>query len=112
MVGRLRRARSGGGEMPRSTMMVGSASTSAIEATEDGGDTRLEFSDVGKLLRRTQRRIVWAAREQDRETLPKLIREHLRTARSSVDVVEETWPSYEHVNVQVGLDAWLARPGR
>ncbi len=76
------------------------------------GDARLQLSDVGKLVRRTQRRIVGAAREADRATFPKLIFEHLRVDRSSVDVVEETWPSYEHVNVQVGLDAWLEGPGR
>ena len=27
-------------------------------------------------------------------------------------MVEESWPAYDHVNVQVGLDAWLARAGR
>ncbi|WP_104522392.1 hypothetical protein [Blastococcus atacamensis] len=26
--------------------------------------------------------------------------------------MEENWPGYEHVNVQAGLDAWLASPGR
>ena len=76
------------------------------------GEVRLQLSDVGKLVRRTQRRIVGAAREADRVTFAKLIREHLGTDRSSIDVVEETWPSYDHVNVQVGLDAWLERAGR
>ena len=75
------------------------------------GDARLQLSDVGKLVRRTQRRIVGAARAEDRVTFAKLIREHLGTDGSSVDVVEETWPSYEHVNVQVGLDAWLEASG-
>jgi hypothetical protein len=27
-------------------------------------------------------------------------------------VVEESWPIYEHVNVQAGLDAWLTEEGR
>jgi len=76
------------------------------------GEVRLQLSDVGKLVRRTQRRIVGAAREADRVTFAKLIREHLGTDRSSIDVVEETWPSYDHVNVQVGLDAWLEGAGR
>lgn len=79
---------------------------------DEGEDARLRLSDVSKLVRRTQRRIVGAAREGDRVTFSKLILEHLRADRSSVDVVEEAWPSYEHVNVQVGLDAWLAGPGR
>ena len=65
---------------------------------------------VGKLVRRTQRFIVGAARAED--GLRQQIREHLGTDGSSVDVVEETWASYEHVNVQVGLDAWLEAPGR
>jgi hypothetical protein len=29
-----------------------------------------------------------------------------------VPVVRATWPGYDRVNVQVGLDAWLAEPGR
>lgn len=81
-------------------------------ASVEGEDVRLQVSDVRKLVRRTQRRIVGAAREADRVTFARLIREHLGTDRSSVDVVEETWPSYDHVNVQVGLDAWLEDPGR
>jgi hypothetical protein len=52
------------------------------------------------------------ARAEDRVTFARLIREHLGGDASTLDVVEETWPSYEHVNVQVGLDAWLAAPGR
>lgn len=100
--------------MPRSGWVHGSASSRGAPpyAQNDVGDTRLRLSDLGKLLRRTQRRIVGAAREEDRETFPRLILGHLHADLSSVDVVEETWPSYEHVNVQVGLDAWLAGPGR
>jgi AAA+ superfamily predicted ATPase len=78
----------------------------------DDGDVRLQLSDVRKLVRRAQRRVVGAARAEDRTTFAKLVLEHLGTDRSSLDVVEETWPSYDHVNVQVGLDAWLEAPGR
>ena len=98
--------------MSRSGWVSVSSGGAPHYALSDVGDTRLQLSDVGKLLRRTQRRIVGAAREEDRETFPRLIFEHLGADRSSVDVVEETWPSYEHVNVQVGLDAWLAGSGR
>jgi AAA+ superfamily predicted ATPase len=85
----------------------------AVDSQAGGDDeVRLELSDVRKLVRRTQRRIVGAAREADRVTFAKLILEHLGTDRSSIDVVEETWPTYDHVNVQVGLDAWLAAPDR
>ena len=98
--------------MPGSRFVIGFDGAEPAHHLSDDGDARLELSDVRKLVRRTQRRIVGAAREADRVTFPKLILEHLGTDRSSVDVVEETWPSYEHVNVQVGLDAWLERPGR
>ncbi|MGZ4501164.1 MAG: hypothetical protein ACXVXD_12100 [Nocardioidaceae bacterium] len=70
------------------------------------------MSDVGKLLRRTRRRIVGAARAEDRLTFAKLIREHLQVDEGSVDVVQESWPMYDHVNVQAGLDAWLGESRR
>jgi hypothetical protein len=75
-------------------------------------DERLRLADVAKLARVARRRIVGVARAEDQLTFAALIHEHLGTDASALDVVEETWPSYEHVNVQVGLDAWLAAPGR
>ncbi len=78
----------------------------------DGFDDRLRLSDVGKLARRAQRRIVGAARVEDQATFRKIILEHLGVDASSLDVVQEAWPSYDHVNVQAGLDAWLEKPGR
>src|SRR3990170_8847573 len=71
-------------------------------------DDKLRLSDVGKLARRTRRRIVGAARADDRPTFAKLISEHLRVPLEGLEVVEESWPSYELVNVQLGLNAWLA----
>ena len=82
------------------------------ESHETGADVRLQLADVAKLARRARRLVVGVARAEDRLTFPRLIREHLGTDASTLDVVEETWPSYEHVNVQVGLDAWLAEAGR
>ena len=38
--------------------------------------------------------------------------EHLGPQAADVPVVRATWPGYDRVNVQVGLDAWLAEPGR
>jgi len=78
----------------------------------DGHDDRLRLSDVGKLVRRTRRRIVGAARAEDRVTFRKLLMDHLGTEPESLDVVQESWPGYDHVNVQAGLDAWLQEPGR
>ena len=98
--------------MSRSSMVFGPGLDEVGSQAGGDGEVRLQLSDVGKLVRRTQRRIVGAAREADRVTFAKLIHEHLGTDRSSVDVVEETWPTYDHVNVQVGLDAWLGAPDR
>jgi hypothetical protein len=78
----------------------------------DGEDERLRLSDVGKLARRTRRRIIGAARADDRVTFAKLLAEHLQTDPEAPDIVQESWPSYDHVNVQAGLDAWLAAPQR
>jgi len=77
----------------------------------DESEDRLRLSDIGKLARRTRRRIVGAARADDRPTFPKLLTAHLGSI-DDVEVVEESWPSYDQVNVQVGLDAWLAEGDR
>lgn len=80
-------------------------------ASPDADDDRLRVSDVAKLARRTRRRIVRTARAGDRPTFTKLLAAHLG-ALEDLEVVEESWPTYEHVNVQVALDAWLAQEGR
>jgi hypothetical protein len=74
-------------------------------------DRPLELADLGKLARRGMRAVTRAARADDRATLAALLGDHLGDAAGG-DVVEETWPGYEHVNVQAGLDAWLAADGR
>ena len=38
--------------------------------------------------------------------------EHLGVEPDSLEVVRESWPAYDHVNVQAGLDAWLASDQR
>ena len=75
------------------------------------GDERLHFSDVGKLGRRARRRLVRTARLEDRPTFPKLLADHLSTDLDHVEVVEESWPAYDLVNVQVGLEAFLGQDG-
>jgi hypothetical protein len=74
-------------------------------------DERLRVSDVGKLARRTRRHIVRAARADDRPTFTKLLAAHLGPLEG-LEVVEEAWPAYEHVNVQIALDVWLGSEGR
>ncbi|MGY1842015.1 AAA family ATPase [Modestobacter sp. SYSU DS0875] len=71
----------------------------------------LELADLGKLARRGVRAVTQAARADDRVTFASLLAGHLG-AGTGGEVAEETWPGYEHVNVQAGLDAWLAQPGR
>ena len=74
------------------------------------GDDRLRVSDVGKLARRLRRRVVGAARVEDRVTFHRLVVDHLGLDPTALDVVQESWPSYDHVNVQAGLDSWLSGP--
>jgi hypothetical protein len=93
-------------------LSFGSGEPGAEPFAGDGHDDRLRLSDVGKLARRTRRRIVGAARAEDRVTFRKLLAEHLGTEPESLDVVQESWPAYDPVNVQAGLDAWLQVPGR
>ncbi|MFW3172030.1 AAA family ATPase [Geodermatophilus sp. CPCC 206100] len=70
-------------------------------------DRPIELADLGKLARRGVRAVTRAARAGDQVTLAALLAAHLGEAGVGGDVVEETWPAYEHVNVQAGLDAWL-----
>jgi hypothetical protein len=76
------------------------------------GQLRPELADVGRLVRRGVRAVVGAARAGERPALSGMLLDHLGGQAGELDVVEETWAGYDHVNVQAGLDAWLARPGR
>ncbi len=58
-----------------------------VDAGDD--DERLRLSDVGKLARRARRRIVGAARADDRPTFAGLITEHLGVPLEGLEVVEE-----------------------
>lgn len=73
---------------------------------------RLRLSDLGKLAQRAQRGVVGLARADERPTFSSLIAEHLRADAEDLPVVEESWPAYELVNVQIGLEAWLEHPSR
>ena len=72
---------------------------------------RAELADVGRLARRLLDRAVDTARTE-RHPLRQVLLEHLGPDAAYLPTVSATWPAYEHVNVQVGLDAWLAaQPG-
>ena len=78
-------------------------------ATEE---LRPELADIGRLARRGVRAVVGAARAEERLRLSRILAEHLGPDAGGYDVVEETWRGYDHINVQAGLDAWLAEPDR
>jgi hypothetical protein len=65
-----------------------------------------ELADVGRLARRLVDRAVRTARTED-QPLRRLLLDHLGPEAASLPTVSATWPAYEHVNVQVGLEAWL-----
>jgi hypothetical protein len=66
-----------------------------------------ELADVGRLARRLLNRAVETARTED-QPLRRLLLDHLGPDAVNLPTASATWPSYEHVNVQVGVDAWLA----
>jgi len=68
---------------------------------------KAELADVGRLARRLLNRAVETARTQD-QPLRRLLLDHLGPDAANLPTASATWPSYEHVNVQVGVDAWLA----
>jgi hypothetical protein len=72
-----------------------------------GQANRAELADVGRLARRLLNRAVETARTED-QPLRRLLLDHLGPDAALLPTASATWPSYEHVNVQVALDAWLA----
>ncbi len=84
----------------------------AHPAPPEDSDRPPELADVRRLAQRAVRAVVRTARADERPRLGTILSEHLATDPASLEVVEESWPPYEHVNVQAGLDAWLTQPGR
>ncbi|MBB3674330.1 ATP-binding protein [Modestobacter versicolor] len=84
----------------------------ATEAPVGADGRPLQLADLGKLARRGVRAVAQAARVDDRVTFASLLGGHLGPRAAGAEVAEEAWPGYEHVNVQAGLDAWLAGAGR
>ena len=56
-------------------------------------------------------RTVAAARAEE-ESVSRLLAEHLGVQAAAMPLARGSWPAYDQVNVQTGLDAWLAEPGR
>ena len=80
-------------------------------AGPERGD-RPELADVGRLGRRALRGVLRAARSDLGPSLRGALLDHLGVLAPDVAVVAESWPAYDHVNVQAGLEAWLAGTGR
>src|SRR6185312_11698600 len=82
--------------------------TSFGEAT---ADDQPELAEVGRLARKLVHRAVRTARTEDRP-LRRVLLDHLGPDAATLPAISDTFPLYEQVNVQIGLDAWLAEPGR
>jgi hypothetical protein len=70
-------------------------------------DERPEFADAGRLARKLLRRAVRTARAQD-QPLRAVLLDHLGPDAATLPAVSDTVPLYEQVNLQVGVEAWLA----
>lgn len=73
-------------------------------------EIRPELADITRLAKRGLRGVIGAARAERSASLRSILWEHLGDGADALDVVDERWPAYEHVNVQSGLDAWVSDP--
>lgn len=94
----------GGG---RSDQVIAASGAGAATGSSGGP----EFADVGRLARRVVRRAVAVARE-DEDSVGRLLADHLGGHAAELPVAKGSWPGYDRVNVQTGLEVWLAEPGR
>jgi ATPase family associated with various cellular activities (AAA) len=100
--------------------MTGNTSSISIHSTrvhhppsvaETSHDLKPELADVSRLGRRLMHKAVQTARGQE-PPLRRVLADHLGSAASGVPVLSGTWEAYDHVNLQIGLEAWLAGAGR
>jgi hypothetical protein len=88
-----------------------SASGVVPETPDDADEGRPELADVGRLARRMVSRAVQTARA-DEAPVYRMLRAHLGPGAGDLPVARRGWPRYDQVNVQCGLEAWLAADGR
>ena len=73
---------------------------------------RPEFADAGRLARKLLLRAVRTARSQD-QPLRQVLLDHLGPDAATLPTISDACPLYEQVNLQAGVEAWLAAgPGR
>lgn len=93
------------GDAPRPGVQAPSWHASAATANQDATP---ELADVSRMARRLVRRFVATARADALPTLQSVLRAHFGSPADALPVVSENWPPFEHVNVQLGLEGWLA----
>ena len=71
-----------------------------------------EVGEFGRLFQRFLERMSHAAQEEQTSPLRDLLDAHLGEDCSTLPVVSESFMPYDHVNVQVAVDAYLAEEGR
>jgi cell division protease FtsH len=71
-----------------------------------------EVGEFGRLFQRFLERMSNAAQEEQTSPLRDLLDSHLGEDCSALPVVSESFMPYDHVNVQVAVDAYLAEEGR
>jgi cell division protease FtsH len=71
-----------------------------------------EVGEFGRLFQRFLERMSHAAQEEQTSPLRDLLDAHLGEDCSALPVVSESFMPYDHVNVQVAVDAYLAGEGR
>ena len=86
-----------------------SASGVVPEAPDGADEGRPELADVGRLARRMVSRAVQTARADEAQVY-RMLRAHLGPGAGDLPVARRGWPRYDQVNVQCGLEAWLAAP--
>jgi hypothetical protein len=79
----------------------------AEHADNWGQEERPELADITRIARRLMRQAVLVARYED-GPVQRVLRDHLGADAANRPVVSGSWQGYDHVNVQAGLDAWLA----
>ena len=75
-------------------------------ADHSGGD-RPELADAGRLARKLVGRAVRLARTED-QPLRQVLLDHLGPEAGRLPTISGSYPLWEHVNLQVGVESWLA----
>ena len=92
-------------------LVAGVAGGGGAGGGADDEDLRPELADVRRLGQRLLQRAVRTARHEA-DPVGRVLREHLGPAAASMPLVGGSWLQYDHVNVQLGVEAWLGQGGR